>query len=466
MRRPPACAGILAASGPARSFDLKAFESAHLQLVRLRAQVNPPEDVDKWRDAGATAFVLQLLSPLPAQQPTTPRAFVEAFADDVAAFAAHGVHDLEIHDEPNRADRGAGISWQDGGTFAAWFLEVKQLLRERLGEAVAVGFPALAFSGQARPEPAAPMDEAAFLKGCKAALAEADWAALHLYWATRDEMRGHGDTMRFLRAYLEPFATQTFIVTEFANVTPGLAADARGAQYVEFLTLLAQYDRIAGSCAFLLHSDAPRYAPLAWLEPDGSPRPVVSAVGNRPKLPDPLRLQMTWPTEFRRYDQYFGENQKAYYDGCGMTGGHNGVDLRVDCASPETSPIQAALEGTVIQVSFDAKGYGHHLRVRSYGPEGEEITLIYAHLSAVAVTVGTLVRRGDVLGMAGSTGAGAGPHLHLGMRVQGIQMRAVFDWLNPRPYLDAAARGLPREPDAAAYVLLPPDALRSTLAAF
>jgi hypothetical protein len=44
------------------------------------------------------------------------------------------------------------------------------------------------------------------------------------------------------------------------------------------------------------------------------------------------------------------------------------------------------------------------------------------------------------------------------MRVAGIHNPAIFDWLNPRPYLEARPRGVPREPYARTYVLLPPDA--------
>jgi len=456
--RSHAWVGVQAAVGPARESDLTAFAHAGLQLVRLRARVNPSEDIPRWRDAGAQAFIVQLLMPQVSRTRVAPHTFVDDFTEEIQAFLRHDVGCLEVHDEPNRTDRGAGVSWQDGEAFADWFQEVQRLLQARFGEAVSVGFPALAPSTLARPVPSAPIDEETFLRGCRDALGAADWAALHLYWRTVEEMRGFEDVMRFLRVYLEPFENQTFAVTEFANVNPEVTSEARGAQYAEFYTLMMQYDRISAASSLVLRSIDPDYALLSWLEPDGRPRPLVDRVGERPHLPDPRKVWMLWPTQFRRYNQRFGENQQVYYNCCRMTGGHNGVDLRVDFDAPETSPIFAAMSGTVSQVAMDRDGYGHHLRVRSYGPDGEEITLLYAHLSDIEVNVGVLVSRGDLLGWGGSTGFSSGPHLHLGMRVAGMHMRAVFDWLNPRPYLETRPRGLPRESYARTYVLLPPQA--------
>ncbi len=451
-------AGILAPVGRVRQADLDAFAKARLRLIRLRARVNAPDDILQWRDAGAIDFIVQLLSPLPAQTPLTPHMFVDHFSADISAFLERGVRYIEVHDEPNRPDRGVGVSWFDGDGFSSWFFETHRLLRTRFGDALSVGFPALSPTDLPRPEYVPHMDEVSFLEGCTDAMAAADWVAIHSYWRTLEEMRGYNGALRFLRFYMEQLPKQMFIITEFANIIPNLPSETRGAQYVEFYTTLAQYDHLAGACSLLLRSSDPLYEPLAWLNPDGQPRPMLSWIAERPALPDPQRMWMIWPTEYRQYNQYFGANQQTYFDCCGMAGGHNGVDLRVDRTSPDTSPIYAALVGTVSQVALDETGYEHHVRVRGYGPDGEEITLIYAHLSTIDVAVGMLIKKGDVLGWAGSTGQGKGSHLHLGMRVKGVHNGSVSDWLNPRPYLEAKPRGLPREPYTRTYVLLPPNA--------
>lgn len=437
MSLPRNIAGILAPVGRVRQDDLDAFAKARLCLIRLRAQVNAPDDISKWRDAGAKDFIVQLLSPLPSQTPLSPQMFVDHFSPEIAAFMARGVHVIEVHDEPNRLDRGAGVSWSDGDGFSSWFFETYRLLHARFGDEVRVGFPALSQKDLPRPESARSMEEMPFLEQCADAMAAADWVAIHTYWRTLDEMRGYKGALRFLRLYMEQLPRQTFMMTEFANVDPNLPSEIRGAQYVEFYTAMAQYDHLAGACSLLLRSSDPLYEPFTWLSTDGQPRPVLSRIAERPALPDPQRMWMTWPTAYHQYNQYFGANQQAYFDCCGMTGGHNGVDLRVDRTSPHTSPIYSALDGTVIQVALDETGYGHHVRLRSYGPEGEEIILLYAHLSTIDVAVGMLIEKGDTLGWAGATGHSDSPHLHLGMQVKGVVNGSVCNWLNPRPYLDA-----------------------------
>lgn len=450
--------GVLAAVGPARQADRSAFAACHLRWVRLRAHVNPAADVLRWRDVGATAFILQLLSPLPARRRLSPRAFVDYFSKDIDAFVAAGVDRLEIHEEPNRPDRGMGVSWQDGAAFAAWFAEVARVLRVRFGNNLKIGFPALASAVVTHPDPGAPADEGVFLTSCRQALESADWAALHIYWGTLEEMRAFEGAMRFLRTYLEPFPDLDFIVTAFANTDTGISAHQRGSQYLEFLTCVAQYDRVIGACGFLLRSGDPVHQSLGWLRHDGTPTAVIDVLAGQPALPDPRQVWFVWPTEFRRYDQVFGDHQRDYHERYQISGGHNGVDLAVDETAPEASAVYAAFRGTVVQVALDGDGYGHHVRVRGYGPMGETITLLYAHLSRVEVTMGVVVARGDLLGWAGASYDSVAPHLHLGMRVEDISGPTTGNWLNPRPYLEARPRGLPRESHIRTYVLLPPNA--------
>jgi murein DD-endopeptidase MepM/ murein hydrolase activator NlpD len=369
---------------------------------------------------------------------------VDHFAPEIDGFLQAGVRYFELHDEPNRADRGAAVSWQNGADFSAWFEEAVHHLRRRYGHAIRIGFPALASSGLPRPEPAAAIRETRFLEQCGSALQKADWAALHVYWRTLGEMRALDGVMRILRLYLEPFPSQTFFLTEIANVTIDLPAAARGRQLTELMTLAAQYDRILGTCGFLLRSSDPRYEPLGWLTPEGVARPVLDEVAGRPKLPDPAQFWLTWPTQSRHYLRLFGEHQREYYDRYWLAGGHNGVDLAVAAVGSERPPVRAALGGTVEQVAHDADGYGRHVRVRSYGPAGQEITLLYAHLSTVDVTPSMLVSRGDLVGSIAVDGSGSPAHLHLGMRMAGVQLPAVLNGLNPRPYLDAQPRSLLR----------------------
>jgi murein DD-endopeptidase MepM/ murein hydrolase activator NlpD len=91
---------------------------------------------------------------------------------------------------------------------------------------------------------------------------------------------------------------------------------------------------------------------------------------------------------------------------------HNGVDFR----APTGSPILAAGDGTVVEISSET-GYGKYVRIRHDG--GFETT--YAHIASAAagLKVGQRVTQGQVIAHVGSTGYSTGPHLYYELKVNG-----------------------------------------------
>ncbi len=92
---------------------------------------------------------------------------------------------------------------------------------------------------------------------------------------------------------------------------------------------------------------------------------------------------------------------------------HFGVDLRAS----ETTPIYVANSGKVVL----ARGFftaGNMVTI----DHGLGVFSSYAHLSAIEVAPGTVVKTGDKLGMAGATGRVTGPHLHWATRVNGVSV--------------------------------------------
>lgn len=100
---------------------------------------------------------------------------------------------------------------------------------------------------------------------------------------------------------------------------------------------------------------------------------------------------------------------------------HGGIDL----AAPVGTPVRAARSGVVTLAGWSGS-YGYAV----YLDHGDGTETRYAHLSAVLVEVGAVLRQGDTLGLVGSTGASTGPHLHFELRRAG---RAV----DPLPVLGA-----------------------------
>ena len=101
------------------------------------------------------------------------------------------------------------------------------------------------------------------------------------------------------------------------------------------------------------------------------------------------------------------------YFGCPRPGHlHNGMDL----LAPAGSPIHAADAGTVavLESTGESGGYGNFVCLQ----HRPHLATCYAHMSAVAarLRLGTRVRRGEVIGLVGSTGSSTAPHLHFEVR--------------------------------------------------
>jgi LysM repeat protein len=90
--------------------------------------------------------------------------------------------------------------------------------------------------------------------------------------------------------------------------------------------------------------------------------------------------------------------------------GYNGIDL----ASYSGAPIIAAAAGEVIIARSGGwnGGYGNYIVISHQN--GTQT--LYGHLSALAVTAGKSVVRGEIIGYMGSTGRSTGTHLHFEVR--------------------------------------------------
>ena len=90
--------------------------------------------------------------------------------------------------------------------------------------------------------------------------------------------------------------------------------------------------------------------------------------------------------------------------------GYNGVDI----ASYTGAPILASAAGDVIIAKSSGYngGYGTYIVItHSNGTQ-----TLYGHLSALAVTAGKSVVRGEIIGYMGNTGRSTGTHLHFEVR--------------------------------------------------
>ncbi len=146
----------------------------------------------------------------------------------------------------------------------------------------------------------------------------------------------------------------------------------------------------------------------AGIELDGVAGPATFKALRKP--PAGPRAQLSMPLAAPIGDR-FGPRANRF---------HAGLDLPADAGTA----VGAIKAGTVVHAGYVAGGFGNLVVVQHrFG-----LTTRYAHLSEFTVVEGEKVRRGQPVGLVGSTGRSTGPHLHLEVLFRG----ALVD---PKPLL-------------------------------
>jgi len=95
--------------------------------------------------------------------------------------------------------------------------------------------------------------------------------------------------------------------------------------------------------------------------------------------------------------------------GSQLTQGLHAVNA-VDFGAPVGTSVRAAAAGTVIiakNTGYNG-GFGKYVVIN----HSDGTQTLYAHMSAVTISVGATVSQGQVIGRSGNTGRSTGPHLH------------------------------------------------------
>jgi len=90
---------------------------------------------------------------------------------------------------------------------------------------------------------------------------------------------------------------------------------------------------------------------------------------------------------------------------------HHGQDF----LAPAGTDVFATGAGVVARAGWSPFGFGNMVEI----DHGYGFITIYGHLKTVEVTEGQSVKRGDRIGLSGSTGISSGPHLHYEIHYNG-----------------------------------------------
>lgn len=111
---------------------------------------------------------------------------------------------------------------------------------------------------------------------------------------------------------------------------------------------------------------------------------------------------------------------------------HTGTDIGM----PTGASIVAANDGIVIKSTYTT-GYGNMVMI----DHGGGVCTVYGHGSENVAQAGQVVKRGEIVMKAGSTGWSTGPHLHFEIRING-------NYVDPLPYITRKANIEEKQEDA------------------
>ncbi len=116
----------------------------------------------------------------------------------------------------------------------------------------------------------------------------------------------------------------------------------------------------------------------------------------------------TWPCPgYKRISDEYGNRIHPIL---GTQQFHNGVDM----SAPSGTAILAAYDGDVIAAAYSGS-MGNYIMI----DHGSGLYTIYMHCSALYVSKGQAVTKGQNIAAVGSTGRSTGPHLHFSVRLNG-----------------------------------------------
>jgi murein DD-endopeptidase MepM/ murein hydrolase activator NlpD len=260
--------------GPMQKDDWNIVRSARIEALKLNSQA-ASEDVENAWQINPDMFIMVQLSADFRSRVIRPPEFVRWVEYDVQRFYERGVRYFEIHNEPNLAPEGYGVSWRNGREFGEWLLETIGLLKPRFPEAK-FGWPGLA------PGPTTGMrfDHQAFLESAGNLIEQMDWLGCHCFWQDEAGMFSEQGGANY-KFYRDNWPGKLLFITEFSNTATGVASSIKGDQYVKYYQHLREVPGIGAAFAFAV-SAAVNFPYEVWRTEDGQPTAIATKVGSRP----------------------------------------------------------------------------------------------------------------------------------------------------------------------------------------
>jgi hypothetical protein len=151
------------------------------------------------------------------------------------------------------------------------------------------------------------------------------------------------------------------------------------------------------------------------LKRDQREQTLLNKVWKRKEGPAMFTLPLGAPASPLPEGQAFGA--KRVFNGKPAAQPHTGADYAI----PPGTPVLAAADGTVV-IAQDLFFPGNAVFI----DHGDGLISMSFHLSEIKVKAGEPVKKGDTIGLVGTTGRSTGPHLFFGIRWHGARINPHF----------------------------------------
>jgi murein DD-endopeptidase MepM/ murein hydrolase activator NlpD len=261
---------------------------------------------------------------------------------------------------------------------------------------------------------------------------------------------------------LTPSPTPTSTATTTPTYSPTPSATATSTPSPRVVARLAD----ARVPSTLTQTATPAGTPTPTFTPTPTPTPVPRTVlAADLNLPDPAQAaDHFWFT--RPFTDAYATWGSSYYpfgtNNRGQYLWHHGIDIQ----NPMFTPILAVGDGVVVRAGPDDQVpfgpslnfFGQAVLIRHDQTWNDlPVYTLYGHVSKVLVQEGQPVKAGDPVAQVGQGGVALGPHLHLEVRVEGMNYQDTRNpdlWVKPDPgygviagrVIDARGYLVPQQP--------------------
>ena len=260
--------------GSLEESDMTAIAAARLEAVKL-GLAESKDTIDRLRAITPGMFLAVRLSADFSGDPVPAGRFVSLVEADLGRLYRLGIRYFEVAASPNLQVEGWQRTWGNGAEFGGWFRQAVGQLHQAFPEA-RFGFPGLSPGGRVSGQRA---DATQFLHEAEEAVQEADWVGVNCYWSDPAGMDAL-DGGLLVEEYRLLFSGKLLFVTEFGNPSPGVAAQVKGRQYLEYYRSLRDRPGIGVAFAYALSARS-GHAGIVWRGEGGGASEIPGIVGAR-----------------------------------------------------------------------------------------------------------------------------------------------------------------------------------------